>query len=247
MTACSLRDILVTGRDDQAGHDERACRIANEHLDAVLVHSDPRFARLEETFGPIDTPRAYRSATPASWSAAARPARRARAPRGGLGRRRAGRRAAAARRDRGAADRHRRADARDRRAADARRRLRAPARGRRPRARRSSCVRSVPDLAGELAAPSAAVSQGGYNTDARDRPRRSARPRRAVRDARGGRAAAARAPARAARRAAGARARPARRRARSRARSRGCSRLRADAGRRSTSTAAAAPAASCGS
>ena len=52
MTACSLRDILVTGREDQAGHDERACRLANAHLDAVLVHSDPRFARLEETFGP---------------------------------------------------------------------------------------------------------------------------------------------------------------------------------------------------
>jgi predicted glycosyltransferase len=50
MTACSLRDILVTGRDDQAGHDERASRLANAHLDAVLVHSDPRFARLEETF-----------------------------------------------------------------------------------------------------------------------------------------------------------------------------------------------------
>ena len=54
MTACSLRDILVTGRDDQAGHDERACRLANAHLDAILVHSDPRFARLEETFGPAD-------------------------------------------------------------------------------------------------------------------------------------------------------------------------------------------------
>ena len=52
MTACSLRDILVTGRDDQAGHDERACRLANAHLDAILVHSDPRFARLEETFAP---------------------------------------------------------------------------------------------------------------------------------------------------------------------------------------------------
>jgi predicted glycosyltransferase len=54
MTACSLRDILVTGREDQARHDERACRLANAHLDAVLVHSDPRFARLDETFGAID-------------------------------------------------------------------------------------------------------------------------------------------------------------------------------------------------
>ena len=71
MTACSLRDILVTGRDNQAGHDERACRLANAHLDAVLVHSDPRFARLEETFGPTGSSPS-RSATRASWSAAAR-------------------------------------------------------------------------------------------------------------------------------------------------------------------------------
>jgi predicted glycosyltransferase len=51
MTACSLRDILVTARANQERHDERAARLANEHLDAVLVHSDPRFARLEDTFG----------------------------------------------------------------------------------------------------------------------------------------------------------------------------------------------------
>jgi predicted glycosyltransferase len=50
-TACSLRDILVSGRDDQRAHDERARRLADELLDAVLVHSDPGFARLEETFG----------------------------------------------------------------------------------------------------------------------------------------------------------------------------------------------------
>jgi predicted glycosyltransferase len=63
MTACSLRDILVTGRDDQAGHDERACRLANAHLDAVLVHGDPRFARLEETFG-----RAHRLTVPVRYT-----------------------------------------------------------------------------------------------------------------------------------------------------------------------------------
>ena len=49
---CSLRDILVSRRDDQRAHDERACALANAHLDAVLVHSDPRFARLEHTFAP---------------------------------------------------------------------------------------------------------------------------------------------------------------------------------------------------
>jgi len=50
VTACSLRDILVTRREDQQRHDERALGLANAHLDAVLVHCDPRFARLEETF-----------------------------------------------------------------------------------------------------------------------------------------------------------------------------------------------------
>jgi predicted glycosyltransferase len=55
LTACSLRDILVSGRADQQSHDDRACSLANDHLDAVLVHSDPRFARLEETFRPRRT------------------------------------------------------------------------------------------------------------------------------------------------------------------------------------------------
>jgi predicted glycosyltransferase len=50
-TACSVRDILVSARQDQRAHDERAAALAGELLDAVLVHSDPRFARLEETFG----------------------------------------------------------------------------------------------------------------------------------------------------------------------------------------------------
>jgi predicted glycosyltransferase len=47
----SVRDILV-GRDDGGRHDERAVRVANEHFDAVLVHSDPAFARFEESFRP---------------------------------------------------------------------------------------------------------------------------------------------------------------------------------------------------
>lgn len=52
VTACSLRDILVSRRADQQEHDDRAARRADALLDAVLVHSDPRFARLEETFRP---------------------------------------------------------------------------------------------------------------------------------------------------------------------------------------------------
>ena len=52
LTACSLRDILVSARADQQAHDDRAAALAEAHLDAVLVHSDPEFARLEETFAP---------------------------------------------------------------------------------------------------------------------------------------------------------------------------------------------------
>ncbi len=53
-TACSLRDILVSTRADQRAHDDRAVALANAHLDAVLVHCDPRFAKLEETFKPSE-------------------------------------------------------------------------------------------------------------------------------------------------------------------------------------------------
>jgi predicted glycosyltransferase len=49
---CSVRDILVRGRSDQQQHDERAAAILNSLFDAVLVHADPRLVRLEETFRP---------------------------------------------------------------------------------------------------------------------------------------------------------------------------------------------------
>ncbi|MDT5295050.1 MAG: hypothetical protein QOJ76_1930, partial [Acidobacteriota bacterium] len=49
LICCSLRDILVGKRTNQQKHDERAIGIANEYFDAVMVHSDPAFARLEET------------------------------------------------------------------------------------------------------------------------------------------------------------------------------------------------------
>jgi predicted glycosyltransferase len=51
LVVSSVRDILV-GRDDGGRHDERAVERANAHLDAVLVHSDPVFARFEESFRP---------------------------------------------------------------------------------------------------------------------------------------------------------------------------------------------------
>jgi predicted glycosyltransferase len=52
LTVCSLRDILVGSRANQARFDERASRTANALYDAILVHADPRFARLEESFRP---------------------------------------------------------------------------------------------------------------------------------------------------------------------------------------------------
>lgn len=49
---CSLRDILVDARRDQQHHDDRARWLADRYFDAVLVHADPSFARLEQSFRP---------------------------------------------------------------------------------------------------------------------------------------------------------------------------------------------------
>jgi predicted glycosyltransferase len=46
---CSLRDILVSKREQQR-FEEDACRIVSRYFDLLLVHSDPRFQLLEETF-----------------------------------------------------------------------------------------------------------------------------------------------------------------------------------------------------
>ncbi len=51
---CSVRELLVTGRDNQRAHDDRAARILNEFFDAVLVHGDAEFAQLDETFRPLE-------------------------------------------------------------------------------------------------------------------------------------------------------------------------------------------------
>jgi predicted glycosyltransferase len=50
--ACSLRDILVR-RPDQAEYEARVCEITREYFDLVLVHSDPQFQRLEDSFSRI--------------------------------------------------------------------------------------------------------------------------------------------------------------------------------------------------
>ncbi len=49
---CSLRDILVDARPDQRHHDDRARWITDRYFDAVVVHADPAFARIEESFHP---------------------------------------------------------------------------------------------------------------------------------------------------------------------------------------------------
>ena len=52
LVVCSLRDILVRQRKDQQQHDNRAAALANKFVDVILVHSDPSFARFEESFQP---------------------------------------------------------------------------------------------------------------------------------------------------------------------------------------------------
>jgi len=52
LIVCSLRDILVSSRSDQPKHEQRILCTANQWFDAILVHSDPGFARLEDSFSP---------------------------------------------------------------------------------------------------------------------------------------------------------------------------------------------------
>lgn len=54
LVLCSVRDVLVS-RKDQELHDDRAAELINRHFHGVLVHSDPNFARLEQTFHPKQT------------------------------------------------------------------------------------------------------------------------------------------------------------------------------------------------
>lgn len=49
---CSLRDIMVNARKDQVRHDDRARWLVDRYFDGILVHSDPKFASLEESFQP---------------------------------------------------------------------------------------------------------------------------------------------------------------------------------------------------
>ena len=48
LVCCSLRDILVS-RTRQPRHDHRTAELLSAYFDTVLVHSDPRFARLQQS------------------------------------------------------------------------------------------------------------------------------------------------------------------------------------------------------
>jgi predicted glycosyltransferase len=52
VVVCSVRDILVTQRDDQQHFDDRARWLVDRYFDAVLVHSDPHFMCLQDSFKP---------------------------------------------------------------------------------------------------------------------------------------------------------------------------------------------------
>jgi predicted glycosyltransferase len=52
IVCCSLRDILVSRSGKQAEHDRRAATLLARYFDAVLVHSDPAFATLDESLAP---------------------------------------------------------------------------------------------------------------------------------------------------------------------------------------------------
>ncbi|MGG6269332.1 glycosyltransferase family protein [Leptolyngbya sp. AN03gr2] len=49
---CSLRDIVVT-KSDRARHEEKVCKLMNQYFDLLLVHGDPQFQPLEETFSRV--------------------------------------------------------------------------------------------------------------------------------------------------------------------------------------------------
>lgn len=55
LVLCDLRDILVDNRRDQQRHDDRACWLSKRYFDAILMHTDAQFARLEESFRPRQT------------------------------------------------------------------------------------------------------------------------------------------------------------------------------------------------
>jgi predicted glycosyltransferase len=52
LVVCSVTDAMSGGRRDEQSDDDETAALLNEYFDAVLVHSDPAFARLEAFFQP---------------------------------------------------------------------------------------------------------------------------------------------------------------------------------------------------
>ena len=52
VVATSVRDLLVDRGPEQQAHDDRARALVETWFDLVLVHTDPRFATLDDTFHP---------------------------------------------------------------------------------------------------------------------------------------------------------------------------------------------------
>ncbi len=50
---CSLRDILVS-RADQVRYESKVCELMNQYFDLLLIHADPQWQRLEESFGSVE-------------------------------------------------------------------------------------------------------------------------------------------------------------------------------------------------
>lgn len=74
LVVCSLRDMLVRRRANQQQHDDRAAKWANEFFDLILVHSDPSFARFEESFSatvPLEVPVEYTGFVVPRWATSA--------------------------------------------------------------------------------------------------------------------------------------------------------------------------------
>ncbi len=51
-TVSSLRDIVVT-KQDKVRHEQKVCKLMNRYFDLLLVHGDPKFIPLEESFSRV--------------------------------------------------------------------------------------------------------------------------------------------------------------------------------------------------
>ena len=196
LTACCCATSSSARAPTSRRHDDRAAARARAHLDAVLVHSDPGFARLEETFSPrqpLRVPVHYTGfvVRDGVGPASARGAHVVVSAGGGLVGEPLLRAAAEAQPEAGVPLRLIAGPLLPDAAWERLRALAGP---------EVELRRTVADLGAELRAARASVSQARLQHRARGRPHRHAGPARALRDAGGGRAAPPRPPARAPRR-----------------------------------------------